>query len=125
MYKKSERRWLTYMRIGKRLGCHQRADRSFFIKGYQFPVCARCTGVIISSLLAVFAFFISPISIGISFLLSLIMFLDWFMQYIKIKESNNIRRLVTGLLGGYGFMTLQMYVYRFIGMQICSLIYGG
>ena len=25
-------------------GCHCRPDRSFFYKGKQFPVCARCTG---------------------------------------------------------------------------------
>ena len=28
--------------------CHQRPDRSFFIDGHQFPVCARCTGLYLS-----------------------------------------------------------------------------
>lgn len=102
------------MNIGKRLGCHQRADRSFFIKGYQFPVCARCTGVILASVFAMIIFFIYPLSAGVSLVLSFVMFLDWFVQRTGIRESNNIRRLVTGLLGGYGFMTLQMYGYRFL-----------
>ncbi|MBS5794738.1 MAG: DUF2085 domain-containing protein [Clostridiales bacterium] len=26
---------------------HQIPERSFFIKGYQMPICARCVGVII------------------------------------------------------------------------------
>ncbi|MBQ3473297.1 MAG: DUF2085 domain-containing protein, partial [Methanobrevibacter sp.] len=27
-----------------KLICHRMHERSFFIKGHQFPVCARCTG---------------------------------------------------------------------------------
>ncbi|MCB7430270.1 DUF2085 domain-containing protein, partial [Erysipelatoclostridium ramosum] len=27
--------------------CHQKAERSFFIHGYQCPVCARCSGLYI------------------------------------------------------------------------------
>ena len=29
--------------------CHQRPDRSFFVDGHQLPVCARCTGLYLSS----------------------------------------------------------------------------
>jgi uncharacterized membrane protein len=32
--------------------CHQRPERSFFVDGYQFPVCARCTGLYLSGALA-------------------------------------------------------------------------
>jgi len=28
--------------------CHQLPERSFFVDGYQFPVCARCTGLYLS-----------------------------------------------------------------------------
>ena len=31
--------------------CHQRPERSFFIDGSQLPVCARCTGLYLSSAL--------------------------------------------------------------------------
>ena len=31
-----------------KLICHRMPERSFFIRGYQFPVCARCTGFYIS-----------------------------------------------------------------------------
>ena len=33
--------------------CHQRADRSFFVRGRQMPVCARCTGLYAGGTLAV------------------------------------------------------------------------
>ena len=32
-----------------RVICHQRPERSFFLDGDQFPVCARCTGLYVSA----------------------------------------------------------------------------
>ena len=43
--KKTVYEWL--MAVGHRAGCHQRADRSFYWKGRKFPLCARCTGVLV------------------------------------------------------------------------------
>lgn len=118
--------WVRLMGYGKRLGCHQMPERSFFIRGYQFPVCARCTGVLISSIIACFIFAFYRIDFKICIALSGIMFLDWLIQRIGIRESTNPRRLVTGLLGGLGFMTLQLYVYRaiilFAGNGILQII---
>lgn len=110
------------MEFGRKLGCHQFAHRSFFYKGYQFPVCARCTGVIISSTIAMIVFFFYPINFFIAIVLSFIMFVDWFIQYIGIKESTNTRRFVTGILGGYGFMTLQMYCYTYLIKALINFI---
>ena len=42
----------TIRMIGNHSGCHQMPERSFFYKGKQFPVCARCTGVIIGQSVA-------------------------------------------------------------------------
>ena len=117
---KVDSRWQKWMRFGRRLGCHQIPERSFFIKGYQFPVCARCTGVLLSSIAACVMFFHYSLEwrwcVGLCF----VMFLDWFIQWVGIRESNNIRRLVTGLVGGYGCMTLQLYLYRMIAGWIHS-----
>ena len=92
--------------IGKISGCHQRADRSFFICGKQFPVCARCTGVFFGECmaLATFRFFSLPLILLLFF--CSIMLLDWLIQHIGIKESTNWRRLATGLLGGYGYFSI-------------------
>lgn len=99
------------MKIGQRLGCHQMPERSIFISGYQFPVCARCMGVIPASLVAVVIFFWYKLPVSVSLILCAVMFLDWVIQYVNIRQSTNLRRFITGLLGGYGFTTMQMYVY--------------
>ena len=54
--------------------------------------------------IVIFHFFRPPVI----FLMSLcaVMFLDWFIQYLKIRESTNIRRVITGFLGGYGYFSL-------------------
>ena len=50
---KSDLIWIKLMEFGHRLGCHQMEERSFHFKGYQFPVCARCTGVIIGEIICI------------------------------------------------------------------------
>ena len=93
--------WAYFMRLGNRCGCHQREDRSFKIKGWQFPVCARCTGILTGQIIAVVLYLLKirmPIYIGLLFLI--IMFIDWLLQYKNIKQSTNLRRLITGNLAG-------------------------
>lgn len=93
--------WAFFMRLGNRCGCHQREDRSFHIKGWQFPICSRCTGVLAGQLLGIVIYiFQFRIPIYISCIFLLIMFLDWYIQYKKIRESTNIRRFITGTLAG-------------------------
>ena len=89
------------MVIGRATGCHQLPERSFSFRGKQFPVCARCTGVFIGEVLGIFLFEVGEISNIIAVVFSLIMFADWFVQYKFHYESNNIRRLITGLLCGF------------------------
>ena len=92
--------------------CHQRSDRSFFIGTYQFPLCARCTGVTIGFIAALLCLIFGfQLSIIVSISLILVMFADWLLQYLKIKTSTNMRRLITGVLGGYG---LSMFTYSFV-----------
>ena len=95
-------------KIGCRTGCHQRADRSFFFKGYQFPVCARCTGVLIGYCLTIPVYLLWKFYYQQCLIACLIMLLDWMIQYLKIRESTNIRRLVTGVLGGFGVFGFQI-----------------
>lgn len=98
--------WEFSMKVGNVLGCHQRADRSFFIRGSQFPLCARCTGMLLGYLGAVFLKGLVIIPVWLSVLFCALMFADWFLQYKKIKSSTNLRRLITGLLCGFGLMDL-------------------
>jgi len=107
-------KWLRLMRFGRLLNCHQMPERSFFWKGYQLPVCARCSGVIIGHTLGVISlfFFEFPITISLAFLV--IMFIDWFIQYLEILESTNFRRLITGILGGIGLLILPIQLIRLL-----------
>lgn len=95
--------WVKAMRAGQRTGCHQLPERSFFFRQYQFPVCARCCGVFVGQITALVLLcfgIIVPLYMG--FLFAFIMFVDWGIQYLGILESNNFRRLISGVLGGIG-----------------------
>ncbi len=108
------------MEWGARLGCHQMPDRSFFYRGYQFPLCARCTGVVTGTVAALLAFFFwqAPPALCLSF--CGVMLLDWLLQRVGVLMSTNYRRLLTGLCGGFGCMTLQLYAISWI-----LRLYGG
>ena len=72
------------MHIGKYSGCHQMPERSFFINGMQFPLCARCTGILAGYLVGVLLFVLKifvPIELCLCF--GLVMLGDWYMQYIE------------------------------------------
>lgn len=97
------------MYYGEKLGCHQRPERSFFIKGYQMPVCARCTGAMVGYLIALPLFFLYDFSWILSFTGCSIMLFDWGLQAMNLKESTNTRRFFTGLVGGYGLMSIQIW----------------
>ncbi|MBQ0051053.1 MAG: DUF2085 domain-containing protein [Treponema sp.] len=97
------------MNWGKSMGCHQIPNRSFFYKGYQFPICARCTGVFISAFISLICVFLIRIPISICVLMSFVMLIDWLVQAVGIKQSTNKRRLLTGLIGGFGYTTLYYY----------------
>lgn len=89
------------------LGCHQRPDRSFFVRGRQLPLCARCTGVFAGYLLggALFALGAVP-PLWICAAALLFPLLDWGWQHRSGRESTNFRRFATGIIGGWGLMTL-------------------
>jgi len=77
-------------------------ERSLYFKGWQFPICARCTGILFGQIVAVvLAIFKIRINLIICLIFLALMFLDWFIQYKKIRESTNFRRFITGTLAGF------------------------
>ena len=99
--------------IGEASGCHRMPERSFFYKGHQFPVCARCTGVFFGQLTAVLLIlFKKCISLPFSIAMLGIMGADWGIQEAGIKESNNTRRFITGFLGGLGLFSIYIVVIK-------------
>ena len=103
--------------------CHRKPERSFHINGYQFPVCARCTGFYIS-LIAYFTytyyFFVDYNIFLITFAIILLIpaGIDGLTQFKEQRESNNTLRFTTGLLGGLGLGILIKALKYFIYLKL-------
>ncbi|MCF7932084.1 MAG: DUF2085 domain-containing protein [Acholeplasmataceae bacterium] len=83
------------------------ASRSFHVRGMQCPLCARCTGLLIGEvILAPLYIILLPQIWWVSLLLILPLAVDGIGQYLGFWLSDNIRRLLTGLLGGIGLIAL-------------------
>lgn len=99
--------------LGNYSGCHQLPERSFFYKGKQFPVCARCTGVFFGYLTAfLFLAFRKILPVKPAIALLGCMGIDWGLQETGIKKSTNLRRLLTGFAGGLGLCSLYFQAIR-------------
>lgn len=103
--------------------CHRKPERSFFIKGHQFPVCARCTGFYISLILYFIYTYYSFVDYNFTLLtLAAILLIpatiDGLTQFLEYRESNNTLRFITGLLGGLGLGILIKALKYFIYLKI-------
>ena len=96
------------MKLGAKLGCHQMPERSFFYKEYQFPICARCTGLILGYFLGILIYSLNVIDLKIAILLCIPLVIDGGSQYLKWRMSNQVLRLLTGVLCGIGIMLLEI-----------------
>ena len=102
---RADRVWVASMRIGRKCpGCHQMPERCFFFGDYQFPLCARCTGIVIGHIFGIAASCFHMTSFW-SLVGSLPLMVDGMVQKYTSYESTNIRRLVTGILYGFGMMS--------------------
>ena len=112
-----------FMIIGAMSGCHQMPERSFFIGKYQFPVCARCTGVFIGYAAGIVLLPFLKINAIISILMCLVMYVDWKIQKMKILNSTNIRRLITGLVCGVGMIHFTNFIMGLVRAEF-TCIFG-
>jgi len=88
----------AFYRLAHLIGCHQRSDRSYFIRGRQIPVCARCFGAL-TGLLLVPAFRLDTLAASA---LLLPMLLDGGTQALGLRGSKNWLRFGTGLCFAVG-----------------------
>ena len=103
---RKDRLWMHSMRTCRKYcGCHQMPDRSFFIGEYQFPLCARCTGIVIGHILGLAVSAFHAVSF-MSLLGTLPLMIDGTVQKFTSYESTNGRRLFTGILYGFGMMSV-------------------
>lgn len=94
-------------------GCHQKASRSFFIFGYQFPLCARCAGILLGEIIAILSY-LGGISLDCSFAGAIVIptVIDGVVQLRGHYESNNTRRIITGVAAGYGGVFLVVAIVK-------------
>jgi len=93
--------------LGFAFFCHRRPERSLAILGHTFPICSRCTGLLVG-----FFGFISlallnlqiPLFAGIVMMVPMV--IDGTSQLTGFGESNNMLRLLTGFLFTFGFLSL-------------------
>lgn len=105
--------------------CHQLEERSLFVDGKPLSVCARCTGIyigIFSTLLYLHLFkrkrAITIPTIKMSFFLLLLtvpLMIDGLGSYFILFDSNNLRRLITGIIFGF---TLPYFIYPLLFTKI-------
>lgn len=66
-------------------------------------------------------FFIFPADkhfpVNVLLLFCAVMFFDWLIQHLGLRESTNVRRLMTGTLGGYGLMGIYAEIWEVIAYQ--------
>ena len=97
--------------------CHRIPERSFFIKGHQFPVCARCTGFYTGLIVFLIWNYVYPINYDINTLIISIVLMipvtcDGLTQYFGPRESTNNLRFITGFIGGIGLIIFLKIIIR-------------
>lgn len=97
--------------------CHRIPERSFFIKGHQFPVCARCTGFYTGLVVFLvwnhfFRLNSDIFTLLISMILMIPVAIDGFTQYFGPRESTNTLRFITGFIGGIGLIIFLKIIIR-------------
>ncbi|MGL4589873.1 MAG: DUF2085 domain-containing protein [Mycoplasmatales bacterium] len=113
--------WLKWMFFFRNY-CHQKPERSFHYHGYQYPVCARCTGLYLGYVIGLIFGLITivlskPINEQFLLLAIIPIFIDGGLQYVFKLESNNTRRFITGLLGGIAFMCLCINLINYLFLK--------
>ena len=103
------------------LGCHQKCSRYFKSIHKYLGICTRCSGIfvgiIITPVISVLPFNKLYVLIGLVPLI-----IDGSLQKYNKYESNNIKRLITGLLAGPGMVLLIAYYHLYIAKFMIYLL---
>lgn len=116
--------WFKVMQwFAKYWGCHQIAERSFSLGNYQFPLCARCTGILLGEIVGIILAFFTTSYWQTVFLL-IPMAADGLTQLLGWRTSTNLLRFITGLLGGYSIVTFWAFVIKFMISKFNCFLQG-
>lgn len=100
--------------------CNHRADRGLYVGSFCLPLCARCTGILTGAVGASIVHWVLARLCGLSAVPAYVLVpglvmiaptgIDGFVEYLFGVESNNRRRMITGLLAGVGCALVEMAV---------------
>jgi uncharacterized membrane protein len=94
---------INLMRLLDIVPCHRMKSRSITIKGYTLPLCARCTGILLGYFFFPFMLIAGlQFSLWIGLFFNIPMVVDGWTQKRKYRMSNNMLRLSTGIMSGFG-----------------------
>ncbi len=102
--------------------CHRMPERSFFFKGKQFPLCARCTGIYLGYAIFIPIIFFFKINIWYSLLAIAPTTIDGLTQAYCKRDSNNTLRFLTGILAGLGLAGVSDFIAYYI-VEFAKFIY--
>ncbi|MBD3342377.1 MAG: DUF2085 domain-containing protein [Candidatus Lokiarchaeota archaeon] len=104
--------------------CHRIPERSFFFRGKQFPLCSRCTGIVLGYwLYPFFIFNLIRLPLLILILLHLPLFLDGITQIFCSRESTNSLRFITGFFAGMSQVGIMDFSAEYLAKLIHSMIF--
>jgi len=84
-------------------GCHKIPERCFSLNGKPMPFCSRCLGCSIGHIASFLLFIFGSLpTTTVAILLIIPLAIDWSTQEFLKVNSNNYRRLITGILAGLG-----------------------
>ena len=70
--------------------------------------------MLIGNIAAYIGFFPCAPPLGLCLTGCAVMFTDWLIQYIGVRPSTNIRRLITGVIGGYSLTSLYCLLIKYV-----------
>jgi uncharacterized membrane protein len=99
--------------------CHQRPERSFFIAGFQMPVCARCSGLYVSGALGALLGWAArsrPRSAMMLIVAAIPTVTTFALEFLGVMRFSNSTRamaaLPLGIVAGWVFVTMLRYDFR-------------
>jgi len=91
--------------------CHRIPERCLVIAGWRMPVCARCFGSYVGHIAGIILFLFGVrLHWGICLAMVVPMVVDWGLQRYRVIMSTNGRRVITGLLAGFGMGVIQIII---------------
>lgn len=91
--------------------CHQMPERSFFVVSYQFPLCFRCTGLLLGTLIFMALIYARrTLALGLALLLTAPMVIDVGLQAMLGWQGHIAARLLTGIGAGAGLPAMMLLI---------------